>query len=71
MARVAAELCEYSGRETLTGREMMFATRLLLPGLLGSHAIAEGAKAMQSFINSIDQSKRLKAAAKQALQQQQ
>jgi histone H2B len=64
MARVASELCEYSGRQTLSGREMMFATRLRLPGLLGSHAMSEGAKAMQSYIQSIDQSKRLKAARK-------
>ena len=50
LAREAQLLCRYSKRQVMTGREVMFACRLLLPGDLSKHAMAEGMKAMGKYM---------------------
>ena len=53
--RIAAEagrLCRYSNRGTLSSREIQAATRLVLPGELAKHAVAEGNKAVTKFTSS-------------------
>ena len=52
LAREAQLLCQYSKKSVLTGREIMFACRLLLPGDLSKHAMAEGLKAMNKYMAS-------------------
>ena len=42
----AARLTRLSKRATLSSREVQTAVRLLLPGELGRHAVAEGNKAV-------------------------
>ncbi|KAL5580152.1 hypothetical protein UlMin_012594 [Ulmus minor] len=48
----AAKLTMYTGKMTLTSREIQSAVRLVLPGELGRHAVAEGAKAVATFMDS-------------------
>ncbi|KAE8037551.1 hypothetical protein FH972_010132 [Carpinus fangiana] len=52
VAEEAARLSKYTGRVTLTSREIQGAVRLVLPGELGKHAVAEGSKAVTTFINN-------------------
>merc|ERR550514_2362568 len=50
--RIAGEssrLVRYSKRHTLSSREVQTAVRLLLPGELARHAVAEGTKAVTKF----------------------
>ena len=50
--RVAAEagrLCRYSGKGTLSSREVQTAVRLVFPGELAKHAVGEGTKAVTKF----------------------
>ncbi|XP_035540958.1 histone H2B.2-like isoform X2 [Juglans regia] len=49
----AAVLSKYTSRKTLSSREIQGAVRLVLPGELGRHAIAEGSKAVTSFMSYI------------------
>ena len=52
--RVASEssrLVRYNKRHTLSSREVQTAVRLLLPGELSRHAVAEGTKAVTKFSN--------------------
>ncbi|CAH8386625.1 unnamed protein product [Eruca vesicaria subsp. sativa] len=46
----AAKLNDYSKRRTLSSREIEAAVRLVLPGELSRHAVAEGSKAISSFV---------------------
>ncbi|KAL5582937.1 hypothetical protein UlMin_015379 [Ulmus minor] len=48
----AAKLTMYTGKMTLTSREIQSAVRLVLPGELGRHAVAEGAKAVATYMDS-------------------
>lgn len=46
LAMESARLTRYSSRSTLSSREVQTAVRLLLPGELSKHAVAEGSKAV-------------------------
>ncbi|XP_023403847.1 histone H2B type 2-K1 [Loxodonta africana] len=52
LAGEATRLAQYSGRTTLTSREVQTAARLLLPGELAKHAVSEGTKAVTKYISS-------------------
>ncbi|CAJ2660085.1 unnamed protein product [Trifolium pratense] len=52
LADEAAKLTTYIGHMTLSSREIQGAVKLVLPGELGKHAIAEGAKAVTNYISS-------------------
>jgi len=49
LAGEAARLKDYTGHMTLSSREIQGAVKLVLPGELGKHAIAEGVKAVSNF----------------------
>ncbi|XP_014522453.1 histone H2B.6-like [Vigna radiata var. radiata] len=49
LAGEAAKLKDYTGHMTLSSREIQGAVKLVLPGELGKHAIAEGVKAVNKF----------------------
>lgn len=51
LADEAARLSRYTERKTLSSREVQSAVRLVLPGELGRHAIAEGAKAVTNYMS--------------------
>ncbi|KAK9079099.1 hypothetical protein SSX86_000769 [Deinandra increscens subsp. villosa] len=51
VAEVAARLSEYNKKMTLSSREIQAAVKLVLPGELGKHAIAEGTKAVTSYVS--------------------
>ncbi len=46
LAMESSRLTRYTGRSTLSSREVQTAVRLLLPGELAKHAVAEGSKAV-------------------------
>nr|XP_025847463.1 late histone H2B.L4-like [Vulpes vulpes] len=50
LAGEAARLAQYSGRTTLTSREVQTAVRL--PGELAKHAVSEGTKAVTKYTSS-------------------
>uniref|UniRef100_A0A8C4FE50 H2B.K variant histone 1 n=1 Tax=Catagonus wagneri TaxID=51154 RepID=A0A8C4FE50_9CETA len=52
LAGEAAWLAQYSGRTTLTSREVQTAVCLLLPGELAKHAVSEGTKAVTKYTSS-------------------
>ncbi|XP_028808184.1 late histone H2B.L4-like, partial [Neltuma alba] len=54
LADEATRLKTYTGRVTLSSREIQGAVKLVLPGELGRHAIAEGAKAVTNYMSSED-----------------
>ncbi|KAB1227366.1 Histone H2B type 1-A [Morella rubra] len=56
MADEASKLCKYTGRITLSSREVQGAVKLVLPGELGKHAIAEGSKAVTAYLSHITSS---------------
>uniref|UniRef100_A0A0R3RKX7 Histone domain-containing protein n=1 Tax=Elaeophora elaphi TaxID=1147741 RepID=A0A0R3RKX7_9BILA len=50
--RIATEsscLAKYSNRATISARDIQTATRLILPGELAKHAVAEGTKAVMKY----------------------
>ncbi|KAI4382292.1 hypothetical protein MLD38_008273 [Melastoma candidum] len=51
LADEAAKLSRYTEKKTLSSREVQSAVRLVLPGELGRHAIAEGAKAVTNYMS--------------------
>ncbi|XP_057781881.1 uncharacterized protein LOC131000125 [Salvia miltiorrhiza] len=51
IAEEAARLQKYTGRRTLSAREIQGAVKLVLPGELGKHAVAEGTKAVTNYIS--------------------
>ncbi|KAJ1255613.1 hypothetical protein BS78_K182300 [Paspalum vaginatum] len=51
LADEAARLSKATGRATLSSREVQSAVRLVLPGELGKHAIAEGTKAISKYMS--------------------
>ena len=53
--RIATEaglIARHNKRHTITSREIMTATRLVLPGELAKHAVKEGSKAVAKFSSS-------------------
>ncbi|XP_019190854.1 PREDICTED: histone H2B type 1-P-like [Ipomoea nil] len=48
----AATLSKYISRATLSSREIQDAVKLVLPGDLGKHAIAEGTKAVTTYLGT-------------------
>ncbi|KAJ0967140.1 hypothetical protein J5N97_024057 [Dioscorea zingiberensis] len=52
IAEEAARLGKYSGKATLSSREIHGAVRLVLPGELGKHAVAEGTKAVSNYMSA-------------------
>ncbi|XP_041605077.1 histone H2B type 2-E1-like [Vulpes lagopus] len=52
LAGEAARLAQYSGRTTLTSREVQTVVHLLLPGELAKHAVSEGTKAVTKYTSS-------------------
>ncbi|MCD9638461.1 hypothetical protein HAX54_022459 [Datura stramonium] len=57
IANEAAILSKYVGRATLASVDIQDAVKLVLPGELGKHAIAEGTKAVANYVSSVDKSK--------------
>ncbi|KAB2606623.1 histone H2B.3 [Pyrus ussuriensis x Pyrus communis] len=51
LADEAARLTTYTARKTLSSREIQGAVRLVLPGELGRHAMAEGTKAVSTYVS--------------------
>ncbi|KAF7823321.1 late histone H2B.L4-like [Senna tora] len=51
LAEEASRLSAYTGRRTLSCREMQGAVKLVLPGELGKHANAEAVKAVLAYIS--------------------
>ena len=56
LANEAGKLAHKTKKSTITEREMQAAVRLLIPGELGTHAIAEGVKCLgtYTFMKSLD-----------------
>ena len=52
IASEAGRLARYSGRHTLSSREVQTAVRLILPGELSKHAVSEGTKAVTKYSSS-------------------
>lgn len=52
VAEEAARLSKYTGRVTLSSREIQGAVRLVFPGELGKHAVAEGSKAVTTYVTN-------------------
>ncbi|KAM3685336.1 hypothetical protein ACJW31_11G110200 [Castanea mollissima] len=57
LASEAAKLSKYTGRMTLSSREIQGAVRLVLPGELGKHANSEGTKAVTTYISNNNNTK--------------
>ncbi|KAK6788022.1 hypothetical protein RDI58_016547 [Solanum bulbocastanum] len=57
IANEAAILTKYVGRATLASVDIQDAVKLVLPGELGKHAIAEGTKAVANYVTSVEKSK--------------
>ncbi|EYU36118.1 hypothetical protein ABFS82_14G237600 [Erythranthe guttata] len=55
-AEEAARLQKYTGRKTMSSREVQGAVKLVLPGELGKHAVAEGAKAVTNYVSYVPKS---------------
>ncbi|KAL6575788.1 hypothetical protein OROHE_000769 [Orobanche hederae] len=53
LAEEAALLQKYTGRMTMSSREIQGAVKLVLPGELGKHAIAEGSKAVSNYVSYV------------------
>ncbi|KAI3989767.1 hypothetical protein MKX01_040737 [Papaver californicum] len=49
LAKEAAKLCDYTGRMTISSREIQAVVRLVLPGELGKHDISEGVKTVTNY----------------------
>ena len=52
IATEAGRLSRYSGRQTLSSREIQTSVRLILPGELAKHAVSEGTKAVTKYTSS-------------------
>ncbi|TQE13317.1 hypothetical protein C1H46_001124 [Malus baccata] len=51
LADEAARLTTYTARKTLSSREIQGAVKLVLTGELGRHAMAEGTKAVSTYVS--------------------
>ena len=52
IALEASRLAKFSGKATITSREIQTAARLILPGELAKHAVSEGTKAVTKYTTS-------------------
>ena len=52
LALEASKLARYHGKQTLTSNDVQSATKLVLPGDLAEHAVAEGTRALNKFGSS-------------------
>jgi histone H2B len=52
IALEAGNLVKYGKKQTMSARDILTATKLLLPGELAKHAVSEGNKALQKFQDS-------------------
>ena len=52
IAGEAGKLGKYSGKATLSSREVQTAVRLVLPGELAKHAVSEGTKAVTKYTSA-------------------
>ncbi|XP_010666003.2 histone H2B [Beta vulgaris subsp. vulgaris] len=50
LAAEASKLSMYSKKQTMSAREIQGAVKLVLPGELGKHAVAEGSKAVSNYV---------------------
>ncbi|XP_022969528.1 histone H2B, gonadal-like isoform X1 [Cucurbita maxima] len=51
LAEEATKLSKYTGGQTLSSREIQGAVKLVFPGELGKHAVAEGTKAVSTYVS--------------------
>jgi histone H2B len=56
LATQGADLARGAKGHTLGSREILSATKLVLPGQLGAHAQTDGAKAVQKFMGTVKKS---------------
>ena len=49
IALEASRLSKFSGKATITSREIQTAVRLILPGELAKHAVSEGTKSVTKY----------------------
>merc|ERR1712119_50844 len=54
VALEASKLARYHGKQTLSSHDIQSAVKLILPGDLAEHAIAEGTRALNKFSSSKD-----------------
>ena len=54
MNEQAVQLIRYTGKRTMTSKEMETAVRLLFPSDLAHHAVQEGKKAVEKFNSKMD-----------------
>jgi len=54
IALEASKLCRYHGKQTLSSHDIQSSVKLILPGDLAEHAIAEGTRALNKFSSSKD-----------------
>ncbi|OMO90349.1 Histone H2B [Corchorus olitorius] len=59
IAEEATKLSKYRDGKTLSSREIQGAVRLVLPGELGKHAVAEGNKAVTNYASHSDKRTKL------------
>ncbi|CAL1279136.1 unnamed protein product [Larinioides sclopetarius] len=52
LASESSYLIKHKEGKTLSSREIQTAVRLTMPGELAKHAISEGAKALQNYVNN-------------------
>ena len=52
LAMESAKLARINKRPTLSSRDIQTASRLVLPGELSKHAVAEGSKAVTKYLTS-------------------
>merc|ERR1711915_62786 len=52
VALEASKLCRYHGKQTLSSNDVQSAVKLILPGDLAEHAVAEGTRALNKFGSS-------------------
>ncbi|KAI4322341.1 hypothetical protein L6164_022046 [Bauhinia variegata] len=52
LANEAARLNRHTGQITLSPRDIQGAVKLVFPGELGKHALAEGAKAVTAYLSN-------------------
>ena len=52
IGREAGNLVKYGKKQTMSARDILTATKLILPGELAKHAVSEGNKALQKYRDS-------------------
>ena len=52
LVKYGKNLVKYGKKQTMSARDILTATKLILPGELAKHAVSEGNKALQKFRDS-------------------